>query len=421
MTSKNKTFLLICLATSSFLAPATIAQAGDSSDFIKKGTFYGDIRYRYETVDQDGPAPVTAEAHASTLRVRTGFKTGVYQNFQALIEGDFVANLGDGDYNDGLNGRTQYPTIADPETEELNQLWLSWTGLPETTIKAGRQIINLDNQRFIGSVGWRQNDQTFDALSIENKSIKDLSLMYAYIRTVNRIYGTDHSQGNWDGPVHIAHATYAHAPWLNLTGYGYWMDFELAPTSSSRTLGLRLTGETPLSDSWKLAYEAEAATQSDHGNNTANYDESYYYLSPALKYGGWTLGMGYESLGGDGTSAFQTPLATLHAFNGWADKFLTTPANGLEDKYAKVSYKVNGAGAWLDNTVLDLVYHDYDAEDTSSDYGSEWNLQASRTFKTEDSTYPFKEWSVSIKYADYDADDLYTDTEKLWLTLGTKF
>lgn len=415
-----KIFLLLCLAAS-ILAPIAQAQAGDSSDLITKGVFYGDIRYRYESVDQDGPAPITAEAHASTLRVRTGFKTGIYQNFQALIESDLVANLGDDHYNDGLNGLTQYPLIADPETGEMNQLWLSWTGLPDTTIKAGRQVINLDNQRFIGSVGWRQNDQTFDALSVENKSVKDLSLMYAYIRTVNRIFGNDHPQGNWDGPVHIAHATYNYAPWLSVTGYGYWMDFDLAPTSSSRTLGLRLTGETILNDKWKLSYEAEAATQSNHGNSTADYDESYYHLSPALKCDGWSLGLGYESLGGDGAAAFQTPLATLHAFNGWTDKFLTTPANGLEDKYAKISYKVSGTGRWLDNTVLDIAYHEYDAGNTNSNYGSEWNLQASRTFKTEQDTYPFKEWSISLKYADYNAEDLFTDTQKIWFTLGTKF
>jgi hypothetical protein len=198
------------------------------------------------------------------------------------------------------------------------------------------------------------------------------------------------------------------------------MDFDLAPASSSRTLGLRLTGEKPLNEKWSFLYEAEAAEQNDHGNNTADYEAAYYHVSPGLKWGGLTLAAGYESLEGDGTSAFQTPLATLHAFNGWADKFLTTPANGLEDAYGKISYKVSGLGPWADNTVFDVAYHDYNAEKNSTDYGTEWNFQVGRTFKTEN-TYPFKEWSVSLKYADYNADQLYTDTEKAWLTLGAKF
>ncbi len=412
--------LLLATSLASVVSPLP-AVADDVADIVKKGAFYGDVRYRYEMVEQDGPAPVTADAHASTLRIRAGFKTGVYRDFQALIEADIVGLLGDEDYNDGKNGFTQYPVIADPATEELNQLWLSWAGLPKTTIKLGRQVINLDNQRFIGSVGFRQNDQTFDALFAENKSIDKLTLNYGFADTVNRVFGNKHPQGDWDGNVHMARAGYAHAPWLDAAGYGYWMDFDLAPASSSRTYGLRLKGDVKLADLWTFFYEAEAARQHDHGNNTLNYSESYYHLAPGLKWNNLTLQAGYESLGGDGTAAFQTPLATLHAFNGWADKFLTTPANGLEDSYARVSYKVSGVGTWADDTVLDLVYHDFDAEETSADYGDEWNAQISRTFKTEKTTYPFKEWTVSVKYADYDAKDLFTDTQKVWVTLGTKF
>lgn len=402
------------------LLPLT-AMAENPEVLIKNGNFYGDLRYRYETVDQDGPAPITDKAHASTLRLRTGFKTGTYAGFQGLVEFDLVGNLGADDYNDSINGQTQYPLIADPELEMLNQLWVSWSGLSGTSVKLGRQAMNLDNQRFVGTVGWRQNDQTFDALTIENQSIDKLSLLYSYVDNVNRIFGPEHPLGDYDTETHLAHATYAFQPWLNITGYGYWMDFDLAPASSSRTFGLRLNGEQKINDLWTFLYEAEAAEQDEHGNNPADYDATYFHLSPGVKRGGLTLAAGFESLEGDGTSAFQTPLATLHAFNGWADKFLTTPANGLEDAYGKISYKISGVGPWADNTVLDVVYHDYSPEHTSADYGTEWNLQIGRTFKTEKETYPFKEWSVSVKYADFDAEDIFTDTEKIWLTLGTKF
>jgi hypothetical protein len=412
-TSSLFALLMVCAS------PALANEAEDA--LIKKGAFYGDIRYRYETVEQDGPAPVTEDATASTIRARLGFKTGIYRDFQALFETDIVGKLGDEDYNDGKNGFTQFPVIADPHTVELNQLWLSWAGIPDSVVKVGRQVINLDNQRFVGSVGWRQNDQTFDAASVENKSIENLALSYTYVRTVNRVFGHEHPQGDWGGNTHLAHATYAFAPWLNIAGYGYWLDFDIAPASSDKTYGLRLTGDVPVNDAWTFFYEAEGARQHDHGNNTVDYDESYYLLAPGIKGHGLTFQVGFESLGGNGTTAFQTPLATLHAFNGWADKFLTTPANGLEDAYAKASYKVSGIGKWADDTVFDAVYHDFNAENTSADYGTEWDLQASRTFKTEKTTYPFKEWSVSVKYADYNAEDLFTDTQKVWLTVGTKF
>lgn len=394
------------------------AHAGEPEDLIKQGAFYGDIRYRYERVDQDG---LPHDAVASTLRTRAGFKTGVYENFQGLFELDLVGRLGKENYNDGKNGKTTYPVIADPLTHEINQAWVSWAGLPQTTVRIGRQVVVLDNQRFIGASGWRQNDQTFDVATVENKSVEDLTLFYGFSGNVNRVFGHDHPQGDWDMRTHMARAAYAWAPWLNIAGYGYWLDIDLAPASSSRTFGVRLTGEEPVSEGLSFFYEAEAAEQHDHGNNPVDYDATYFHLSPGLKWGGLTLAAGFESLEGDGVLAFQTPLASLHAFNGWADKFLTTPANGLEDAYARISYKVSGAGPWLDDTVFDAVYHDFGAENTGADYGDEWNVQIGRTFKTEKTTYPFKEWSFSVKYADYDADDLFTDTQKVWLSIGTKF
>lgn len=401
----------------------TPAFAADVAELVTNGSFYGDVRYRYETVDQDGPAPIVDDATATTLRTRAGFKTGVYMDFQGGIEGDFVARLGDEDYNDGKNGKTNHPAIFDPQTTELNQLWAAWTGLPQTTVKLGRQAINLDNQRFVGTVGWRQNDQTFDAVVVENKTIDKLSLLYSFVGGVNRIFGHKHPQGDLDTRTHVAHATYSYAPWLNATAYGYWLDIDLAPASSSRTYGLRFNGEAPINEKWTFIYELEGARQNDHANNPNDYSESYYHVAPGLKWSGLTLQAGYESLGGNGTTAFSTPLATLHAFNGWADKFLATPANGLEDTYGRVSYKVAGVGKWIDNTVFDVVYHDFNADRGSNDFGNEWDLQVGRTFKTENSTYPFKEWSVSLKYADFDDEDVaaITDTQKFWFTIGTKF
>lgn len=404
------------------LACATPAFANEAEDsLIKKGAFYGDIRYRYETVNQDGPAPVTKDATASTIRARLGFKTGIYRDFQALFETDLIGRLGNENYNDGKNGKTQFPVIADPATAELNQFWLSWAGLPQTNIKAGRQVINLDNQRFIGSVGWRQNDQTFDAASIENKSIENLALSYTYARTVNRVFGHEHPQGDWDGNTHLAHAVYAFAPWLNVAGYGYWLDFDIAPASSNKTYGLRVNGDVPVNDVWTFFYEAEAARQRDNGNNPASYSESYYHVAPGIKGRSWTFQLGYEELGGDGANAFQTPLATLHAFNGWADKFLTTPATGLEDAYGKVSYKISGLNEWLDDTTLTAVYHDFSG-DSSADYGSELDLSIGRSFELPNAGQPFKAVDVLFKYADYEADDApFTDTQKAWIQVGIKF
>lgn len=397
-----------------------MVRADDSvTNIVTEGQFFGELRYRYETVDQDG---FSDEARASTIRTNLGFKTGIYRDFQALIEGQIVQNLGADDFNDTVNGNTGFPVVADPDAAEINELWLSYSGLPDTVVKIGRQKINLDNQRFVGTVDWRQNDQTFDSLLITNASLQNVTLNYAFVRNVNRVFGDDHPLGDLDTDTHIANASYILADWLKLTGYGYWMDIDRIPARSSKTFGARATGKIPLNDKWGFSYELEAATQSDHGNNTADYDEEYYHIAPSISGYGLTVTAGYEVLGGDGTDAFQTPLATLHKFNGWADVFLNTPAAGLEDAYIGAAYSVSGTDSVLDGTKLAATYHDFNSNDSSSgDFGHEVDLSVGKSFTLPDAGQPFKNVDLLLKYADYNGDSGLADREKIWLQVGIKF
>ena len=404
-------------------AVAPVAEAPVNTGFealYKDATIFGEARYRYEFVDQDGPAPVTNDANASTLRVNLGYKTGVYQGFQALIEGQVVQHIGGRFFNDSINGKTTYPAVTDPDVTVLNEFWLSNNSLPETVVKVGRQKINIDNQRFIGTVDWRQNDQTFDAVNVVNTSIKGLELYYAYLWDVNRIQGPDFATGQLNSDSHIAHASYKVADWLNITAYGYWMDFDNSTSLSNQTYGLRLAGTTPITEGWNFIYEAEGAKQYDYASSTLNYDEDYFHIVPGIKGHGLTVKGGLEFLGGNGTTGFQTPLATLHKFNGWADKFLTTPANGLMDYYGVVSYQLSGLHAYVDGVELTAAYHKYNG-DKRGDFGSEADFSIGKSFKLT-GTQPIKSVDFLIKFATYDAHDApYTDTQKAWAQVGFKF
>jgi hypothetical protein len=423
----KKSLLLASLAAltmiplAGFAAEKNDVGANDIGSLIKNGKPYADLRYRYEQVDQD---PFTKDAKASTLRTKLGFQTGTWQNLQGQLEFEMTSHLGNNTYNDGINGHTAYPAVTDPINHELNQAWLSWAGLPQTAIKGGRQIITLDNQRFIGAVGWRQNDQTFDSVTVTNSTVKDLSLLYGYIWNVNRIFGDNHPLGDYTTQAHLVHGDYTFAPWLKAAGYGYLMNIEEAPALSAKTFGLRLTGDQDIATDVKFSYVLEGANQADYRDNALDFSNNYYHIMPGIAWKSWTAQAGYEVLKGDGIAAFQTPLATLHAFNGWADKFLTTPVNGLEDSYGRLAYKVAGAAEWVDGTVLEAIYHDFNAENSGPDYGNEWDAQISKTFKTPVAPL-MKEWSVSLKYADFSADGsapaAIKDTTKYWLTLGTKF
>ena len=418
-----KHFTLFTTALSVALITQPVYAHDNLESLIKDGKVFGEVRYRYESVDQDG---FTNDADAHTVRTNIGFKTGEYQGFQGLIEGQVVQSLSDDDFNSTTNGNTAFPIVADPDVTEINELWVSYSALPDTVVKVGRQKINVDNQRFVGTVGWRQNDQTFDAGTITNSSIENLALLYSYVGNVNRIQGGDHPSGDLDSEIHLLNASYNFAEWLDATAYGYWMDFDESPALSNKTYGVRLNGKVPINESWKFVYEAEAAMQEDHGDNTASYDENYFHVSPGVTGHGFTFKLGYEELGSDGTAAFQTPLATLHKFNGWADAFLTTPATGgLEDFYVSGAYKVSGTGTAFDGTKFKAVYHDFDSEESVvGDFGDELDLSIGKTFTLPDAGQPFKKVNVVLKYADYDGETaagVDADREKFWLQIGTKF
>jgi hypothetical protein len=408
-----------------FVAGSLLSYPAAAQDELRQlftdGAFGAQLRYRYEFVDQDGPLPVRRDAHASTLRGNLSYKTGEYKKFRGFVEGQAVLHVGEDRFNDTVNGQTSYPIVADPDGFEINQSWLSWSGLPGTEMKLGRQVLNLDNQRFIGSVDWRQNDQTFDAvLGTYTDASKKLQLQYGYVWNVNRIFGDDHPLGDLESENHILHGSYQFSGWLKAAAYAYWLDFARVPANSSRTIGLRATGQGSITEELNLNYEAEYARQQDYASNPLPYNEDYRHLAVGLAYKGAKAGIGHELLGGDGTAAFQTPLATLHKFNGWADKFLTTPVTGLEDNYATFGYKFGASSELLARTELTITYHDFSG-DSGGDYGHEWNASASRDFDLPKGVL-FDKAVVTLKYADYTAKDApYTDTKKAWLQLGVSF
>ena len=361
-------------------------------------------RLRLETVEQDG---FDEDAEALTYRFRVGVETGAFMNTKALIEFDHVEDILD-DFNSGPNGngKGQFPVVADPQVTEVNRLQLTNTSFADTKITAGRQIIALDDHRFIGHVGWRQDIQTFDALRITNESFGDLKLDVGYIAKANRIFGEN---ADWEGDSYFINASYP-TPLGKLTGFGYFVDIEEAAALSSQTLGVRFAGGQEVGPG-KFDYILSYATQSDWGSSPSDYSADYYLLDGSYKVGKFKGGIGYEVLGADDGGRFTTPFATLHKFNGFADKFLGTPGDGLEDLYVSAGYFPGDVGPFKGTKVV-ATYHDFSAESASTDFGSEFNLVVAA------------KWNVLgllIKYADYSADEFATDTSKLWLQVDYAF
>ena len=357
--------------------------------------FDWNLRLRHEAVDD---VAFARDAQADTARLRAAIRGSFGQRLHFLVEGEGIATAGNG-YNSGANGRTAWPAITDAPGVELNQAWLGWRG-PRLGATVGRQRIAWDNQRWVGNVGWRQNEQTFDALQLDARPSAALALQYAWLGRVHRVAGDDALDPlarERELDTHFFHGSWSHGKQV-LTGYAYLHEDRDVALASTSTVGLRWTGSAATRWGWTV----EAARQRDHADNPRHFRHAYWLVEPSLLAHGVTWKLGVEHLGGDGTHALQTPLATLHAFNGWADKFTVTPASGLQDGWLSASgtlRALNWAAAW----------HDFQSDAGSLHYGSEWDVSLGHAFG--------ERWNGLVKLANYRADGLGQDTRKLWLQL----
>ena len=399
----------ILFASAMFTCSAEAKEAAGQTEIetaLKASKPLFDVRLRYETVDQDGFAD---SAEALTYRLRAGLETSTAFETSFLIEFEHVDTLVD-DYNSTINGKTGFPVIPDPRGTELNRFQITNTSLQGTKATLGRQRIVLDDSRFVGNVGFRQNEQTFDAIRFQNTSFGQLALDVTYLNQVNRIFGDESSAGRWHGDSYLLNASHP-TPLGKLAAFAYLVDVdENGGSNASQTLGARLSGNRALKGG-KFEYAASIAKQEDYGSSNIEYSAEYYSAEAKYVSEYFSLGLGLEVLGGSEQRGFQTPLATLHKFQGWADKFLSTPAAGVEDVYALAGYSAGDVGA-LTGVKLLAVYHDFSAETGGGHHGDEIDLLA---------TAKWRKVNLSVKYANYNADEFASDTRKVWLEVGYAF
>lgn len=392
MTIKKASLMAAALAP--LLLPAAAVQAADEADWQL------DLRYRMESVSDDAFAE---DALASTLRTRLSLTSASWKGWYGLMEFEDVRSvLLDDDYNSTANGKVAYPVVADPADTELNRLFLAY-GLEDGSVKLGRQRINLDNQRFFGAVGFRQNEQTFDGALLESAIGEEGRITAGYLTRANRIFGAHHPNpalANTDMQTVIVDGSMPLGA-VKLGAYAHLIDLDDNPAASHRNVGIRASGQGGDFD-WRL----EFANQSEYADGAASIDADYFRGDAGYRVEGIRIGLAYEVLGGDGTYAFQTPFATLHKFNGATDKFLATPADGLVDTALTVK---GSAGDWT----LGGAFHQFASDNGSVDYGSEIGAYASRKI--------FDDIGFRFEIADYSADSYSSDTTKIWLTLQASF
>lgn len=389
-------------------AQTVAADSATITEALQAGEVKLHLRARYEDVSEQ----TLDDATATTLKTRLTYTSGTYHGLGLTLEMDDTTALGSVDYSDGITGRGT-AAIPDPEGTEVNQAFISYSH-EHFTARYGRQRILLDNQRFVGGVGWRQDEQTYDALSLSSSPIEGLNLFYAYVSQVNRIFAEafDHNHDS-----HLLNARYQ-TPFGTVVGYAYLLDNRTAANFSSDTFGVRWQGKA----GDYVNYNLEYATQTDAADSPLDYSADYMLAEVLgrITVADTTINLkiGHEVLGSDdGAAAFTTSLATLHAFQGWTDRFLGTPPNGVEDTYFSVGSKFGPVNA-------SLHYHILSSNEGSTDYGTELGF----TLGTQVGPV-----ALLLKYADYSADinladnpgaeeaPFNRDTQKLWLMASATF
>lgn len=405
----------ISLSLFNSAASADITKSIEDALAGRYGAIKFDLNYRYENVNQD--AGTTKTANANMARLRLGYLTPVLHDLQAYAE--YEGNLAMVDeYNNTLpNGNALYSRIADPDRSELNQFWLTYSGIQNNLIKVGRQRIKFDDDRFIGSSPWRQMETTYDAVLFNNKSLPNLAVNVGYMGRVQTVTGTTE---NIEAP--LLNINYKMGTLGSLVGYGYWLDYTEVENfeKSNQTYGIRATccdkplDAIMLSDNFGVVYTAEWSHQSDYGHGPTVYDADRYNLMAGFSAYKLMFQGAMEQLGGSGVNKhFDAPLGSNHGFQGWADLFLITPNNGIRDVFGTVMIPFQKG-----DLVFTGVYHDYSDDTGRFDYGNEWDFLAVQKFG--------KHYSVLAKYAVYNAGSTAfslasTDTQKLWLQANVNF
>ncbi len=379
-------------------APSTFAEA------LAKSKAALSLRYRFENVTDDALAK---DAQASTLRTALSLKTASFHGFSLFLEAENLSAIFDDErYNNAGSGSLSNqvrdrPVVADPELTEMNQVYLAYQS-GKASARLGRQELSWGDERFVGPVGWRQNHQSFDALHLDFKASETITVEYAYLARAHRIFGDvkDMSSHLLSVPVTFDGGR------CRLMPYALYLDYDAPGDAllSTFTYGLEFKSGRDFAQGTKLAWEVEIARQSDVAGNRRHVDAGYYLAAASFGRKGLRGRLGYEVLeGSTEDGVFQTPLATLHKWNGWADKFLSTPPNGLEDRYVGFEGEAGTIG-WQ------VVYHDFGAESRNFgrnlDYGSE--VDAQLTWKS-----PWKQ-TMALKLASYDANAFSRDTDK-WI------
>lgn len=395
------------------------SRAASLEEWFCKGDFELTFRTRYEFDHNNAYAELGINpkhnGRAVTLASTLSYNTAQWARLFGVLDFNNVTAYFNSRYNSGNNtspSRISYALIPDPEGTAVVQAYLGFEAIPDTILLGGRQVISLDNQRFVGPSDFRQMPQSFDSAAFFNDAISNVEFFYAFVGQVNTIW-----QGNdcaffpqRTNSTHLINISSDLKPLGKLIAYGYFINDHDIALNSNQTLGLRYLNQVEF-PYFTFYGQTEYARQNDLANNPIDYHANYVHFVLGTIISFVDLHGGYEVLSGNDKApgkAFQTPLGSQHIFNGLADVFVIIPVAGLEDLYAQCELNFWGIS-------LFGQYHHFRAQANSDKYGEEWDAGISYRF--------LKHYELSVEYADFIGNAVtgYPDVRKVWASFTAQF
>lgn len=415
----------MCIASTYAYQPAKPATATNvvhpnekNYDSLMAAVINGKPILNFRLRNQDESQSRVKRSVADTINTHLGYQTAAFYHFSGLLEFNNNAIIGNQLYNSGGGtspNKRQYAVINDPKGTRVDQFYIDYN-LFHTEAKLGRQRILLDDERFVGNSGWRQIEQVFDGVTIDNDKIPKFNIFYSYISQVDRVWGPNGVGifNNNRNNTNLVNLRYTGWEFVNLVAYGYFINNRTVPAFSTNTTGLRFTGSPAINSHFNILYTLEYAHQKDGYNNPVSYSADFSHMGIGIGYKDIaTVSLDREKLGGHRSligGAFKTPLATLHKFQGWNDLFNTTPNEGVLDTYLSVKSKVTIPV--LSDINITAVYHHFNAAAINKLFGNELDLEVGKAINSY--------FNASVTYANfYHTSNVlrFPPTRNVWLTL----
>lgn len=375
------------------------------ADALLDGTPALDLRYRVESNDN---AAFPRAASASTIRLRALYETAEWNHLGILLEGLASRRVFGNRYADGV-GRdpSGVPTLADAEAERVQQAALSWRPRTGTLVRLGRQELVRGDERWLAKVGFAQNGQSFDALSVGTDVLGPVDLHYMIANQVLTSRGNDHPQGSLSGLVQDL-ALSVDAGFARLTGWGQWLDMDARDDISRATYGVTVEGAVVPAAGWRVGYVGEAAWQTGHGGSVLDDFLGTARVALDVRRGPVALKPNLTWIEGNGTHAVQFPIGAGHKFLGMTDRFSAIPSNGLREMAldAQVSLK-----SWLPSLWSGRVF--LGGSDFQDDGGSDLGGEVRAGLAME----PLRGLTVMVEGGRFKGDGGVPDTDRLLTTL----